>query len=146
MYNYCNSCGVGVCQTAINILNQIAGLVCGGTVGGQSGGTATGGCYCHHGNGTTGNNTNGVTGNGGNGCYQGRWQGCYGNTYSFPVTGRVYVTGNGWCTTEMNVLLNGQMQNGQTVQTQNVGTTQTCGYGGYGGYGRCGCAFQALNF
>ena len=143
MYNYCNSCGVGVCQTAINILNQIAGLVCGGTVGGQSGGSATGGCCCHQGNGTTGNNTNGVTGNGGNGgngCNQGCYQGCYGNTYSFPVTGRVYVTGNGWCTTEMNVVLNGQ----STVQTQN-GMASTANYG-YGGYGRCGCAFQALNF
>lgn len=124
MYNCCNSCGASYCASAINTLKQIAALVCGtNQTDGGNGSGHTCGCCC-----------NGQTG----------------NYYSFPVSGRVYVSSGGWCNGDVNIVLN---TNGQTAtpysQTTSYGQTNTFGYGTNGVYGgtsrRCGCAFNALN-
>jgi hypothetical protein len=132
MYNCCNSCGgtQRTCASAIEILNQIAALVC-NTANGQNG--QNGGCWqsCH--------------------CH------CCGQQtgYYIPVSGRLYVSSNGWCTNNANVVFGTNTQTGTGTQTTTTGCTQTGGY--YGGCGvgtgvyggvtrRCGCAFNTLNF
>ena len=122
MYNCCNSCGGTQrnCASAIEILNQITSLVCNTTNGqnGQNGGCGQS-CYCN----------------------------CCGHQtgYCIPVSGRLYVSSNGWCTNNANVVLGGYTQTG--TQTGGYYGGNGVGTGVYGGVTRrCGCAFNTLNF
>ena len=133
MYNCCNNCGSwqANCITAMNILRQIANLVC-----------ADGQGYCHQ--------TNGCCQTARTGCgYQTVQTGCgYQTTQTncgcengYPVSGRIYVSQDGWCNGQMQIVLSGANTQTATPYTTNYGQN-----GVYGGMPRrCGCAFNTLN-
>ena len=147
MYDYCNYCcrEHTNCVSAINILRQIANLVCGTghdccqtnfgcQITQRENGCQTpwNRCGCQTVQTGTGNQTTGT----GCGCQYG---------YPVNISGRIYVSQSGWCNggdfqTAQPYGTNGYCQ---TPVTYGSNVTQNGVYGGT--TRRCGCLFNSLN-
>ena len=151
MYNFCNCCGrEQTCASAINVLKQIANLVCvrdncgcqtvWNGYGCQSVQTNSGaqttrtGCGCQ----TVQTNSNAQTTRSGCGCQNG---------YPVDISGRVYVSHGGWCNSIGCQTANGCYQTANGCYQTSVTYGSNCPQNGvYGGTSRrCGYAFNTLN-